>query len=302
MYSTELRRIRYSGAALALTVTAACVDSPIGPTPSDGVLGASATALANKPPLDNTIVGQAWVCKDGTGPATNFTFAVSVNGGTATNHSIALGTCTLVHSVPTVGSHQAAVSVTEQVPAGWTLNSIVIESNSSNTKHYLPDNNSPPNASARILNDVGVVFTFTNTADPSTGACTRTPGYWKNHAGNGKKQDVVTALLPIWLGTAGGATSVQVTTSLQAIGILNRENDASDGINKLRAHLLATKLNLANGADGSVVASTIAAADAFLATHGDWNALTAAEQAQVLAWKDVLDDYNNGRTGPGHCD
>ena len=95
------------------------------PTPASGILAAAVDGTSTKPALDNTLQGQAWVCKDGTGPATNFTFAVSVNGGVATNHSIALGSCTLVHSVPTVGSHQAAVSVTEQVPAGWTLNTIV---------------------------------------------------------------------------------------------------------------------------------------------------------------------------------
>lgn len=90
----------------------------------------------------------------------------------------------LVHSVPTVGSHQAAVSVTEvSIPANWALSTIIIESNSSNTNHYLPVIN-PPNASARILNDIGVVFTFTNTCTPPPPpgpVCTLTQGFWKNH-------------------------------------------------------------------------------------------------------------------------
>lgn len=166
MLRQELRRYRYSAAALSLMAAAACVDSPLTPSPTPNVSVLSAAVTATKPPLDNTLQGQAWVCKEGVGPATNFTFDVSVNGGTAVQHTIANGDCALVHSVPTVGSHQAAISVTEvNVPADWALNTIIIESNSSNTNHYLPVINKP-NASARILNDVGVVITFTNTFTP----------------------------------------------------------------------------------------------------------------------------------------
>jgi hypothetical protein len=136
---------------------------------------------------------------------------------------------------------------------------------------------------------------------PETG-CTRTPGYWKTHAGFGPQADAVTPLLPISLGTAGGAKTVVVTTAAQAVAILKKD-DSSNGIEKLYAHLLAAKLNLASGASGSSIASTIAAADAFLATHNaaDWASLSGAQQAMVLGWKDALDAYNNGLSGPGHC-
>jgi hypothetical protein len=51
------------------------------------------------------------------------------------------------------------------------------------------------------------------------------------------------------------------------------------------------------------VNATIAAADAFLANNDSlsWSGLTAAQQAQVLAWKDTLDSYNNGNEGTRHC-
>ena len=140
---------------------------------------------------------------------------------------------------------------------------------------------------------------------PPTGdACTRTIGYWKTHAGFGPQADVVTPLLPQWLGTSGGAKSVRVTTAAQAVSLLDKSGDASNGINKLYAQLLGAKLNIANGANGSAVLQTITQADAFLATHsaGDWGSLTAAQRQQVLSWAAMLDDYNNGRVGPGHCD
>jgi hypothetical protein len=139
---------------------------------------------------------------------------------------------------------------------------------------------------------------------PPAAECTRTIGYWMNHAGFGPQADVVTPLLPLWLGTAAGTRSIHVTTAALAVSLLDRSGDASNGINKLYAQLLAAKLNIANGADGSAVLQTITPADAFLAQHGaaDWGSLSSAQRQQVLAWMSTLDDYNNGRVGPGHCD
>ncbi len=130
----------------------------------------------------------------------------------------------------------------------------------------------------------------------NSGGCTLTIGYWKNHP------DAITPLLPIWLGTPGGTKSVEVTTSSQAVTILGIP-DASNGIDKLYAQLLAAKLSIANSADPSAAASTISAADAFLATHdaSDWASLSTADQNQVNAWATTLNDYNNGLIGPGHC-
>ncbi len=138
--------------------------------------------------------------------------------------------------------------------------------------------------------------------------CTLTIGYWKTHAGFDPQPDMVTPHLPQWLGTSGGPKSQNVTTAALAVQFLNLNGsnnsfDASNGINRLYAQLLAAKLNIANGADGSAVASTISAADAFLATHDslDWISLSEAEKNQVSAWATMLDNYNNGLIGPGHC-
>jgi len=166
------------------------------------------------------------------------------------------------------------------------------------------------NTASYTANDTGATGSdgwTVNVHVPCSG-CTLTIGYWKNHAGFGPQPDMVTPLLPVWLGTSGGAKSIQVTTAAQAVGLLsftgsNNVFDASNGINKLYAQLLAAKLNIANGADGSAVTSTIAAADAFLANNNstNWSGLSKAQKAQVLAWMTTLDNYNNGLTGPGHC-
>jgi hypothetical protein len=136
--------------------------------------------------------------------------------------------------------------------------------------------------------------------------CTRTIGYWKNWDGGGPQSDQVSQFLPVTLG-AGGGKSVVVSNTTISNDILSFSyagGHPSNGITKLYAQLLGAKLNIASGATGSAIASTITAADAFLVTknQGDWSALAKAQQQQVKAWMSALDGYNNGVTGPGHCE
>jgi N-acetylneuraminic acid mutarotase len=122
----------------------------------------------------------------------------------------------------------------------------------------------------------------------------RDAGFWKTHG------ICVATLLPSWLGTPSGARSVDVTTAQQAVAILGRSGDASNGINRLDAALLAAKLNVANGVDGSAIAPVVAAVDAFLATHGagDWASLAAADRGSVAAWTNALAAFDAGALLP----
>ena len=145
------------------------------------------------------------------------------------------------------------------------------------------------------------------TPSPSTG-CTRTIGYWKNHAGGWHRHDAITPLLGrgIWLGDPHGRHSIRVRSSWLAVQILKSwgRHWHKNGIRKLRAQLLAAKLNIANGADDSDVAETIIKADHFLAKHHffKWPWLSRKDKRKVIDWAKTLDDYNNGKIGPGHCD
>jgi hypothetical protein len=143
-----------------------------------------------------------------------------------------------------------------------------------------------------------------NCEPPPDNGCTLTIGYWKNHDGSGPQDDEVTQYLPIWLGTANGAKSVKVEDTTDSHKILEQDwysGGSDNGLNKLLAQLLAAKLNIANGASAEAVDDVISDADAFLATHDDWDDLTSEQQNQVLSWHGALDAYNNGDTGPGHC-
>lgn len=139
---------------------------------------------------------------------------------------------------------------------------------------------------------------------PGSGA-TLTIGYWKNHAGFGPQKDMVSKLLPIWIGNPLGSKSIFIDSPQKAVDMLTMTayGGGLNGIAKLYAQLLAAKLNIANGADPSAVSSTITAADKFLASYNnsDWAALTKSQQKSVLSWMTTLDSYNNGLIGPGHA-
>ncbi len=141
---------------------------------------------------------------------------------------------------------------------------------------------------------------------PMQDGCTHTIGYWKTHAGFGPQADVVSQYLPIWLGDDGGSKSLAVTDAAIAVAVLEMKTYGtnSNGITKLYAQLLGAKLSIASGAGDIDVADIIADADAFLAGH-DWNnwaGLSRADRNKVLYWQGMLDNYNNGLIGPGHCD
>jgi hypothetical protein len=172
-----------------------------------------------------------------------------------------------------------------------------------NTASFLTNDSGASGSSSASVN-------VTVVCEPPSG-CTRTIGYWKTHAGlgKGKQADVVSPLLPIWLGTAVGAKSINVTTAALAVQLLsmngsNNVHDASNGINKLYAQLLGAKLNKASGATTGGVSTTMSAADSFLANNNslNWAGLTATQQATVNAWMTKLDSYNNGNEGTLHCD
>ncbi|MEW6050273.1 MAG: SdrD B-like domain-containing protein [Candidatus Zixiibacteriota bacterium] len=138
---------------------------------------------------------------------------------------------------------------------------------------------------------------------PDSG-CTHTVCYWKNRTGFGCQPDSVTPLLPITLGSDGGAKSVVVSDSQIAFDILSLTYYGKcNGIAMLYAQLLAAKLNFASGADPSAVTEVVADADAFLADHDylDWSILGEDERQLVLGWQCQLGKYNQGEIGPGQC-
>lgn len=141
---------------------------------------------------------------------------------------------------------------------------------------------------------------------PQSTGCTRSIGYWKNHAGFRHQEDRITPLLPLWLGNADGTAPIAVTNVRTAVAVLQMKvfGGPFNGITRLYAKLLTAKLNIAAGADGSAVAEVIGAADFFLGSHNwqSWWKLSQADKNRVVRWTAVLTQFNSGRIGPGACD
>jgi len=127
-------------------------------------------------------------------------------------------------------------------------------------------------------------FFVTSVSQPGTG----TPGYWKNHP----------EAWPVGSITIGG----KVYTIQQATGLL--DTVGNDKTTTMFSSLLSAKLNVLVGNDSSCVSSTIAAADAWMATYPVGSNVAASS----LAWKvgeplhRLMDNYNNGMLCAPHRD
>lgn len=117
--------------------------------------------------------------------------------------------------------------------------------------------------------------------------CTYTIGYWKNH----------TERWPVSSLTLGSVSY----SAAQLLSIL-KQPVSGNGLVSLAHQLIGAKLNLANGANPSSIAGTIAAADAQIGVlvippvgSGYLHPSTTSSKTQML------DDFNNGVLGPGHC-
>jgi len=133
---------------------------------------------------------------------------------------------------------------------------------------------------------------------PLASSCTFTQGYWKTHA---KPFPGSWPVVTLTLGTTS-------YNQQQLLDILNAPADGNALI--ILAHqLIAAKLNLAQGADATCIASTIANADAFIGSlvippvgsdNVDPNGSLLG--AQMVAASHALDEYNNGLLCSPHCE
>jgi hypothetical protein len=120
------------------------------------------------------------------------------------------------------------------------------------------------------------------------------PGYWNNHMA------ATTALLPQAL---GGFTVGDFATARAVFAAMNCSNSSTstqNAVGCLAGHLLAAKLNVANGSS-TCIAPIITAADTFLTSIGYTRptgtfTLTADQRATAISLKSTLDAYNNTGT------
>ena len=130
-----------------------------------------------------------------------------------------------------------------------------------------------------------IVFAPPPPPPPPGGGCSYTIGFWKTHP-------EVWPVDNLDLGSGNYDADALMT-------ILNTEPKGDKSL--ILAHqLIATKLNVANGADPTDLGTAIADADAWLTTYGIGDGQKKWEGGEET--KNTLDGFNNGLIGPGHCD
>lgn len=131
---------------------------------------------------------------------------------------------------------------------------------------------------------------------PCDGGCTLTPGYWKTHSkyGPAPYDDAWALLMP------SGEDSQFFTSGKSWYQVLWTP-PRGNAYYILAFQYIAAKLNVLNGADGSAINSALAWAESFFGTHAPSSLLSKSERNQVLSYANILDQYNNGYIGPGHC-
>jgi hypothetical protein len=133
--------------------------------------------------------------------------------------------------------------------------------------------------------------------EPGTENCTLTAGYWSTHSEYGPSLYDST-----WAKLANGADTPFFLSSQSYYEVINTAPKGNAYYN-LAHQYIAAELNFLRGADPADVQSTFDAATAL------FNAYSPDEVKDLKGpakkeWTDlasVLDDYNNGYTGPGHC-
>jgi hypothetical protein len=133
------------------------------------------------------------------------------------------------------------------------------------------------------------------------GGCTFTQGYWKTHGPTGCNPSGGANVWPADVLTNGLTLGSVNYTADQLCSIFNTQ-PAGNGLLALAHQLIAAKINIANGSDGTAVAQCIADADtligALIIPPVGSGSLSAAATNSLTT---CLKNYNEGATGPGHC-
>ncbi len=254
--------------AVALLTVLGCTDggsggSPLAPSFVAGNLGRQVFEL----------------CKYGS----RAVFDVSINGGTATEVTLGDGDCQVVHTHAAFPRDE--VTVTEHTSSAYTLDRIVF------TTYIGPRLDTPPTVTTQTLWSTNTVTGPVSLEEgsraefynvPAQAGCTYTQGGYKN-------------TLSRW--PSGYAPGNPFFTSGKTwLQMYNTAPKGGDVYVKLAHQWMTAVMNVANGATAS------SAVQAAITGGTSYFTGSSYSNAQLLAWHDLLDSFNNGNQGPAHCD
>jgi len=172
------------------------------------------------------------------------------------------------------------------------------------TGSYIPASN--PSTDTITCNGTGQYTSRPVTASASAtcryaedGRCTLTPGYWKTHSQDGPARYDTT-----W--AAIGEDTIFYLSGQSYYVVLWMTPERGNAYYILAHQFIAAKLNIAKGASVPInVQTAITASTNLFNTYTPANigALKGGDvlRAQFISIAGILDAYNNGLIGPGHC-
>ncbi len=154
------------------------------------------------------------------------------------------------------------------------------------------------NIASFVTNDTGATGSSNWTVNvnvPCPG-CTLTPGYWKTHSSYGPAPYDDT-----WAKLFYGADTPFYGSGQSWYQVLWTPPQGNAYYILAKAYI-AAKLNILNGASSTTqVDSAIISADSFFNTYTPSSSLSKIVRNRILTYATLLDNYNNGLVGPGHC-
>jgi hypothetical protein len=261
----------------AAGILAACNEAS-GPanTAASNLLGAPVPATT----LDSA---ELKICKFGSAG----TFTVTVDG-VVSQVTLQDGDCQLVGSIPPLAAGNHSFTVAENSDPATVFDSIEVFHTVNKVNVVYETSGLTPSFSSTFNGDVGrLVEFFNHPAPPPPEGCTFTFGFWKNHPS-------------AW--PSGFDPNATFGLSGQTwIGVL-KTAPLGNAYYILAHQYIAAVLNGASGASAPAnVQSAMSGAAAFFAASGPSPAPSGAQRTQLITWANLLDDYNNGLVGPGHC-
>jgi hypothetical protein len=136
-----------------------------------------------------------------------------------------------------------------------------------------------------------------NVTVPCAGGCTLTPGYWKTHSEFGPAPyDDTWAQLP------NGASTAFFLSGQTWYQVLWTPPQGGNAYYILAHQYIAAELNMLNGAASTAeVDAALTWAESFFNTYTPSSKLSKTVRASAISYAELLDNYNNGLVGPGHC-
>lgn len=133
---------------------------------------------------------------------------------------------------------------------------------------------------------------------PCSGGCTLTPGYWKTHSKYGPaRYDDAWALVLL-----NGEDTPFFNSGKSWYEVLWTTPAGGNAYYILAHAYIAASLNKLNGATSiTAVDAAMVWANTFFSTYIPTSTLSKAVKNKATSAASVLDQYNNGITGPGHC-